>query len=68
MWASDVIVRGFGSCQIDFDAALKMCSVFDADSSTSYVTSDGAVFGDFDAYPGTDIAEDLAINKQFRLL
>jgi len=66
--ASDLIARGFGSRRIDFDAALKMGSVFDADSSTSNVTSDGAVFRDFDASPGTDIADDLAINKQFRLL
>jgi hypothetical protein len=62
---NELIGSGFGSRRIDFDAALKIGAVFDADSRASNVTSDGAVFRDFDAPPGMDIADDLAIDNYF---
>ena len=63
--AIKLIGSDFGSRRIDFDAALKMGAVFDADSRASNVTSDGAVSRDFDAPLGLDIADDLAIDNHF---
>jgi hypothetical protein len=62
---NELIGSGFGSRRIDFDSALKMGAVFDADPRASNVTRDGAVFRDFDAPPGMDIADDLAIDNHF---
>jgi hypothetical protein len=62
---NELIGSGFGFRRIDFDAALKIGAVFDADSRASNVTSDGAVFRDFDAPAGMDIADDLAVDNYF---
>lgn len=65
MRPNELIGSGFGSLRIDFDAALKIGAVFDADSRASNVTSDGAVFRDFDAPASMDIADDLTIDNYF---
>lgn len=62
---NELIGSGFGFRRIDFDAAPKMGAVFDADSRASNVTSDRAVFCDFDAPPSMDIADDLAMGNHF---
>jgi hypothetical protein len=62
---NELIGSGFGFRRIDFDAAPKMGAVFDADSRASNVTSDRAVFCDFDAPPSMDIADDLAMDNYF---
>src|SRR5215467_4941414 len=48
--------RSFVSGRIDFDAALKMGAIFNADASASNVAGDGAVFRDFDAAARVNIA------------
>jgi len=42
-----------------------MGAIFNADASASNVTSDGAVFRDFDAAPSMDVADNLAIDNHF---
>ena len=56
---------GVGFRGIDFDAALEMGAVFDADSSATKVTRDRAVFRNFDATPSLDIADNLAADNHF---
>ena len=64
-WPNELIGRGFGSRRVNFDSALKMSAIFNADASASNVTSDGALFRDFDAAPGMDVADNLAVDKHF---
>src|SRR5258708_36599886 len=57
--------RGFVSRRIDLDAALKVGAVFDTDSSARNITDNGAVFCNFDASTGIDVADSLAIDNHF---
>ena len=57
--------HGFVSRRIDLDAALKVSAVFDADSSAKNITDNGAVFCNFDASAGIDVADSFAIDNHF---
>lgn len=56
---------GLGFGRIDFDAALEVGAIFDADAGGGNVADDGAVFFDVDAAAGVDITHNLAENNQF---
>ena len=62
---NELIGCDFGFRGIDFDAALEMGAVFDADSSATKVTGDRAVFRNFDATASLDIADNLATDNYF---
>jgi hypothetical protein len=64
-FVTGLVGGGLGSGWVDFDAALEVGAVFDADSSTAKVTGDRAVFRNFDATPSMDIADKLATDNHF---
>ena len=64
-WGQKSALICLGSGWIDFDAALEMGSVFDADSSTGKVAGDGPVFRDFDPASSVNVADKLAIYHHF---
>src|SRR5690348_852656 len=56
---------GLGLCRIDFDAALEVGAVFDADAGSGNIADDGAVLADIDAAAGAEIADDRAEDDDF---
>ena len=60
-WLNELIGCGFGSRRVNFDSALKMSAIFNADAGASNVAGNGAVFRDFNAAPGMDVADNPAI-------
>ena len=60
---SELNGRGFVSRRIDLDAALKVGPVFDANSSARNITDNGAVFCNFDASTGIDVADSFTIDN-----
>lgn len=52
---------GFG--WVDFNAALEVSAILDADARGGNIADDGAVFFDIDAIGGVEIADDFAENN-----
>ena len=65
MGSWELIGCGFGFRGIDFNAALEVSAVFDADSSAAKAAGDRAVLRDFDTTPIMVIAGWLAIDNHF---
>src|SRR5580700_2441666 len=56
---------GLGFGWVDFDAALEMSAIFDADASGGNVADDRAVGLDVDAVAGIEVADDFAKHDHF---
>ena len=63
--AASVRGVGLGFCRIDFDAALEVGAVFDADAGSGDIADDGAVLADIDASASAQIADNFAENDDF---
>src|SRR4029077_4016959 len=60
-----LIRGGLGLGRVDFDAALEVGTVFDADARGGNITNDRAIRFDVDAVTGVQIADDLAVDDYF---
>ena len=56
---------GLGFGRFDFDAALEMGAIFDADARGGNVADDRAIGLDVDAIAGVDVADDFAKHDDF---
>ncbi len=66
-WASltSLIRGGLGLGRIDFDTALEVSAVLDADARGGNISDDGAIPLDLDAAASVDVAHDMARDADF---